>query len=116
MPRSNRLGSKTMQVLHRYSLTCVIGHSKKPPDCGGFSSESDITKSLNYFAAGLSPGFAYLRRKRSTRPAVSTNFCLPVKKGWHAEQISTEMSPLCVERVVKLLPHAQCTRIGSYVG
>ena len=25
----------------------------------------------------------------STRPAVSTSFCLPVKNGWHAEQIST---------------------------
>src|SRR5205814_126525 len=31
----------------------------------------------------------YLRWKRSTRPAVSTSFCLPVKNGWHAEQIST---------------------------
>lgn len=25
----------------------------------------------------------------STRPAVSINFCLPVKKGWHEEQIAT---------------------------
>ena len=25
--------------------------------------------------------FAYFRRKRSTRPAVSTSFCLPVKNG-----------------------------------
>src|SRR5204862_322850 len=33
----------------------------------------------------------YLRWKRSTRPAVSTSFCLPVKNGWHAEQISTWM-------------------------
>jgi hypothetical protein len=32
-----------------------------------------------YFAAGSA--FAYLRRKRSTRPAVSISFCLPVKKG-----------------------------------
>ena len=61
-----------------------------------------------YFAAG-SP-LAYLRRKRSTRPAVSTSFCLPVKNGWHAEQISTLMSPLWVERVRKVLPQAQCTR------
>src|SRR5256885_2031352 len=30
----------------------------------------------------------YFWRKRSTRPAVSTSFCLPVKKGWHAAQIS----------------------------
>jgi hypothetical protein len=26
---------------------------------------------------------------RSTRPAVSTNFCFPVKNGWQALQIST---------------------------
>ena len=28
----------------------------------------------------------------STRPALSMNFCLPVKKGWHWEQISTRIS------------------------
>ena len=44
---------------------------------------------------------ATLRRKRSTRPAVSTSFCLPVKNGWHCAQISTTMSPLLVERVSK---------------
>ena len=38
--------------------------------------------------------------------AVSSNFCLPVKNGWQFEQISTWMSPLWVDRVVKLLPHA----------
>src|SRR5271166_924789 len=32
---------------------------------------------------------ANLRRKRSTRPAVSTRRCLPVKNGWQTEQIST---------------------------
>ncbi len=45
---------------------------------------------------------AYLRRKRSTRPAVSIIFCLPVKNGWQLEQISMWMSPLWVERVSKL--------------
>ena len=30
----------------------------------------------------------YFWRKRSTRPAVSTSFCLPVKKGWQLAQIS----------------------------
>src|SRR5712671_2986727 len=53
---------------------------------------------------------AYLRRKRSIRPAVSSNFCLPVKKGWQAEQISTLMSPRCAERVTNAFPQAQCTR------
>src|SRR5437667_527846 len=55
---------------------------------------------------------AYFLRNLSTRPAVSTSFCLPVKNGWQFEQISTWMSPLCVERVVKLLPQAHMTRIS----
>src|SRR5271168_2042660 len=59
---------------------------------------------------------ANLRRKRSTRPAVSISFCLPVKKGWQAEQISRTMSPLCVERVGKLLPQAHLTVISLYCG
>src|SRR5262249_27038481 len=66
-----------------------------------------LSQELAYF---LSPTLAYLRRKRSTRPAVSTSFCLPVKKGWQWYQLSTWMSPLWVELVVKVLPHAQCTR------
>src|SRR5438876_3925158 len=48
----------------------------------------------------------YLRWKRSTRPAVSTSFRLPVKNGWHAEQISTWMVGT-VERVSMTLPQAQ---------
>ena len=31
----------------------------------------------------------YFRRNRSTRPAVSTSRCLPVKYGWHCAQTST---------------------------
>ncbi len=45
---------------------------------------------------------------RSTRPAVSTNFCLPVKKGWQDEQISTP-SLGWVLRVTNSLPQAQRT-------
>jgi len=57
----------------------------------------------------------YFRRKRSMRPAVSTSFCLPVKKGWQFEQISTRIS-LAVERVTNSFPHAQWTRINLYSG
>ena len=46
------------------------------------------------------------------RPAVSISFCLPVKNGWQEEQISTRMSPLCVERVLKVWPQAQMTLIS----
>jgi len=67
-----------------------------------------------YFLAGSA--FAYFRRKRSTRPAVSKSFCFPVKNGWQAEQISTWISPLWVERVTKLLPQAHMTRTSLYAG
>src|SRR6185312_3459236 len=63
-----------------------------------------------FFAGAASLALAYLRRKRSTRPAVSTRRCLPVKNGWQAEQISTWMSPLWVDRVSKLFPQAHTTR------
>src|SRR5258708_3449467 len=68
-------------------------------------------KEYYFFAAAvLAAASAYFLVKRSTRPAVSINFCLPVKKGWQFEQISTRsVSPLMVERVVKLWPQAQCT-------
>ena len=51
----------------------------------------------------------------SMRPAVSTSFCLPVKKGWQAEQISTLMS-LVVERVSMTFPQAQVIFVISYLG
>src|ERR1700732_5621542 len=60
--------------------------------------------------------FSYFRRKRSTRPAVSTSFCLPVKNGWQLEQISRLMAPLWVDRVTNAFPHAQCTFVSSYLG
>src|SRR5437868_10750921 len=72
-------------------------------------------------AAAASPS-AFLRLPQlyffwnfSTRPVVSTNFILPVKNGWHAEQISTLMFFL-VLRVVNLLPQPQVTVVSSYFG
>jgi len=59
--------------------------------------------------------FAYFRWNLSTRPAVSTSFCLPVKKGWHLEQISRWISGL-VDRVWKVSPHAQVTTASTYFG
>jgi hypothetical protein len=54
------------------------------------------------------PGLRYFWRNRSTRPAVSTSFCLPVKKGWQAAQMSVWISA-CVERVRYVLPQAHFT-------
>src|SRR5581483_10852850 len=71
-----------------------------------------------YFAAAASDSafLPYRLLNRSTRPAVSTSFCLPVKNGWHAEQISTCRSSLRVERVLNGSPHAQVTVISLYSG
>ena len=51
----------------------------------------------------------------STRPALSMNFCLPVKNGWHWEQISTRIS-FFVDLVVNVLPQAQVTTHSWYSG
>jgi hypothetical protein len=59
--------------------------------------------------------FAYRFWKRSTRPAVSTNFCVPVKKGWHLEQMPIRMS-FRVERVLRMFPHAQWITASTYSG
>ena len=61
--------------------------------------------------------FAMLRRflNLSTRPPASTNFCLPVKNGWHFEQISTRISPL-VDFVLITSPHAQLMVHSLYSG
>src|SRR5690554_4066337 len=54
--------------------------------------------------------------KRSTRPPVSTIFCLPVKKGWQAEQTSRFRSWPRVERVLISLPQEHLATISLYSG
>ena len=71
-------------------------------------------------ASPVSPGFLrlsqlYLLWNFSTRPVVSTNFILPVKNGWQAEQISTVMF-FFVLRVTNLLPQPQVTVASTYSG
>ena len=72
-----------------------------------------LLASFSSFLSFKSLDFAIIFWKRSTRPSVSTSFWRPVKKGWQLEQISTRMSPLWVERVLKVLPQAQTTLISS---
>src|SRR5262249_54793926 len=79
--------------------SCCRGRVRRPP---------------RHADAGFPP-LPYLRLKRSTRPAVSTSFCLPVKKGWHAEQISTWIDGT-VERVSTTLPHAHAMTDFWYFG
>ena len=57
----------------------------------------------------------YFRLNLSTRPAVSTSFCLPVKNGWHWEQISTSIS-FEVDLVTISFPHAHRIVVSSYLG
>src|SRR5262249_49592581 len=68
----------------------LVGHGINSNKKASAAAEA-LAKPTSYFFA---PAFSYLRRKRSTRPAVSTSFCLPVKNGWQLEQISTLISPL----------------------
>src|SRR5271154_3542326 len=93
------------------SLRQSCAAKKSPELCarGLLDFRSRASNPARYFfiAAALS---AYFFVKRSTRPAVSTSFCLPVKNGWQFEQISTRICwPLNVERVSNVLPQAQCT-------
>src|SRR6185437_16226491 len=74
---------------------------------------------LELLRGGLSltgSGGGVLAAEAFDASAVSTSFCLPVKNGWQAEQISRTMSPLWVERVSKWLPQAQRTLVFSYLG
>jgi len=81
---------------------------------GYFSSQGigTVALTVSYFFAAAIDAFlsAYFFVKRSTRPAVSISFCLPVKNGWQLEQISVRIElPLMVDRVSNVLPQAQCT-------
>jgi hypothetical protein len=81
-------------------------------DRAGSETVLGESRARRYFFAAAIEAFlsAYFFVKRSTRPAVSISFCLPVKNGWQFEQISVRIElPLMVERVSKVLPQAQCT-------
>src|SRR4051812_41826365 len=112
-----RMRAATANVGGTRAGECAIGAglkaAKPPPQRrlafernSYFVAASAVLAASAALAASALPAslLAYLRRKRSTRPAVSISFCLPVKKGWQAEQISTLMSLLLVERVVNVLP------------
>src|SRR5665213_2029916 len=98
--------------LFNVSAFCSALQQERPPR---FAEASRSGYCESYFAscaaisAFLASVAANLRRNRSIRPAVSTSFCLPVKNGWQAEQISTTIAPLWVERVWNVLPQAHFT-------
>lgn len=64
----------------------ACGHKKRDP--------ASAKQGLSYVREpDYLPFFAYFFLNRSTRPSVSTIFCVPVKNGWQLEQMSTLMSP-----------------------
>src|SRR5262249_6783684 len=75
----------------------------------------ELLQHSRYLVAAGSLFLLYRLLNFSTRPAVSTSFCLPVKNGWHFEQISSRSS-LRVERVTQVSPHAQWTVTSWYSG
>ena len=97
-PRFRRRGSVTRLQIN-----------DTPVDEGRLRMISPLSLGIEEAQAEAGVGFLpYLRWNRSTRPAVSISFCLPVKKGWQLEQISIWISFL-VERVVQFAPQAQLT-------
>ena len=68
-----------------------------------YDAVSSVLTSSVFTSAVTGFFFANLRLNFSTRPALSTSFCLPVKNGWHIEQISTFICGT-VERVVNKTP------------
>src|SRR5215469_9901677 len=99
-------------ILHGEPEADKTPERKSGPARSRSEKSSEISEG-NYFLPAAAGTLAYFFWKRSTRPAVSTSFCLPVKKGWQFEQISTRsISPLTVERVWKVFPQAQWTVTG----
>src|SRR5579862_491047 len=70
------------KLLHRLILPAATKRSPRRSEGSiplVYPRESVKIRGESYFFAGSA--LAYLRRKRSTRPAVSMSFCLPVKNG-----------------------------------
>src|ERR1051326_5252309 len=109
-------GARTANIAQDSPLRTLDQHRQKGQPVAAVRNPLEEPGCYFLRAAVLAAASAYFLVKRSTRPAVSTSFCLPVKKGWQLEQISRLMLPLWVERVVNVFPHAQCTRTSSYLG
>ena len=95
MPAPKALGP------HVVSGDRAVPYPLKSKNFGADKYQREVLGKSRYFVF-----LAYRFWNRSTRPAVSTNFCVPVKNGWHFEQMPMRMS-LRVDRVLMMLPHAQ---------
>src|SRR6266851_68533 len=95
---------RTQRGRRREGVAFRVDHSSVSRYLGASASACFLRLSQLYFFWNF-----------STRPVVSKNFILPVKKGWHAEQISTVMF-FFVLRVTNLLPQPQVTVASTYSG
>src|SRR5262245_2935115 len=108
-----RLSGHVRLILHARGTEAK---RERPGSAGGDKQSRRIPRSAavleSYFLApDLAAASAYFFVKRSTRPAVSISFCLPVKNGWQLEQISTfSLSPRSEEHTSELqsLRHLVC--------
>jgi hypothetical protein len=117
-----RLPQARRQLDERRQATMFTTQFGEPPSVldrpGIGESRFDFAGPLERFVQPIACAqlsFPYFWRKRSTRPAVSTSFCFPVKKGWHWLQMSVWISAW-VERVWNVLPHAHLTVAVAYSG
>ncbi len=106
-------GMLTAKCLELFGISGDRG-IRKPPFEVSRAGERGFEPRVQAYAPVCS-AFEYRCRNRSTRPAVSINFCLPEKNGWQCEQIST-CSDSDVERVSNDAPHAHSTTTCRYSG
>jgi hypothetical protein len=74
------------------AMTTITVDSKNMEKRGSAAAKATAARLRFKPCPVFSKCFAYRCLNFSIRPAVSISFCLPVKKGWQAEQISTLIS------------------------
>jgi hypothetical protein len=95
----------------------LVAHGSGRADSARFRRAADsdgqdgFASAAGFFFRLAYPAPANLDLNFSMRPAVSTNFSLPVKNGWHMLQMSTLISGT-VLRVENVLPQPQRTTVS----
>ena len=116
--------------LHRCLMRCrVVRSAFQPPGHRGTTSSaerhvsvmvsartdgSDVVQHAK-LAWPQARGVPYFFRNTSTRPAVSTIFCRPVKNGWQLEQTATRRLGT-VERVCSVAPQVHVISVSIDTG
>ena len=89
-------------------LTCPAQHERGFGHLlDGFFRGFSVRRSFSL--RGDFPGFSGLLLESASTAFGVNKLLTPVKNGWQLEQISTRISPLCVDRVLNVCPQAQTT-------